>query len=135
MKTLLLASLICPNLGTFYKTCKVIQGQFSESIDLSIVQRQNTYHISSMDPATQERTVDTYKADGKVYEQVLTDEDSGESLTYTTQTSCTPTELKIITTFSGDQLTVVMKKVGNKLEQRISGQNLGQKVSASILCE
>lgn len=138
MKTLLIASLFsfsalaCPNLNGNYKICKTVEGMDIEYAEFSVMQRQDgkthIFHISSINDMG-DRQIDTYKADGKIYEQNVDD------VTITTQASCSKNELTVISKVYDSNLTVKLSKVDSQLVQKISGFMFGKEFSSLVVCE
>lgn len=145
MKTLLIASLFsfsafaCPNLAGNYKACRSVEGTSDISYEqFSVVQRMDgkvhIFHISSVDELG-ERSIDTYKADGKVYSQEINNEEDGTYTEYTTKATCSGNELKIESAVFSEKMTVVLSKEGKKLVQKMNGTILGMNVDAKVVCE
>ncbi len=133
-----LHTLACPGLAGKYKICKSETGQMPTTYDFSIVQRNSNgieiFHVMSVDEAG-ERTVDTFKADGKFYEQEVLDPYTDMKLFYSSLTKCTKDSLEIENKIMNEKLIISMFKKDGKLIQKISGRNLGKSVIDTITCE
>lgn len=133
-----LPALACPKLAGNYKICKSQTGQMPATYDFNVIQRDSSgteiFHVMSVDEAG-ERTVDTFKADGKLYEQEMLDPYTGMKLFYSSLTKCTKDTLEIANKIMNEKLTITMFKQDGKLIQKITGRNLGKNVIDTITCE
>lgn len=89
----------CPNLAGTYATCRSTTGQTPGSTNMvvtqSVTNKITTYEVSATNNETNERENETYRADGKINTQVISDPDSGITLETSSKISCTATTLSI----------------------------------------
>lgn len=144
--TLLISTsvLACPNLAGRYASCRSTTGQSSGSVDMVITQSTNrgitTYTMTATDSESQERSTDAIKSDGKPLIDTEVDPESGLTLTTSMSASCTATALniKVNADLSGTPiLTAEMKvtKVGNQLQQVITGMAGEESLNDTVICE
>jgi len=114
----------CPNLAGNYATCRSVNGYSAGQTDMVVTQKiQNkitTFEVSAINNETNEREYETYKADGRRYSQVITDEDSGMTLETSSIISCTNKSLNIkmemkLDGYSAGYQTITVSKVGTQL--------------------
>lgn len=149
MRTLLAFALLtstafaCPDISGKYNACISSSGDTANSKDILIEQKIiNKIHniiVTSTDSETQQRSTDTFKADGKKWITKTTDPETGFTLVTETNTSCIDQYLviKTLMTLNGEELanmTVKMTKANGELIQEISGDSLGTEISDKVNC-
>ena len=89
----------CPNLAGTYASCRSTTGQTPGSTNMfvtqSVTNKVTTFEVSATNNETNEREQETYRADGKVNTQVISDPDSGITLETSSQISCSSSTLSI----------------------------------------
>ena len=93
------SALACPDLAGRYQVCRSTTGHSAGSTDMVVSQVINnkitTYTVSATSEETGERQTEIYKADGKLKKEVVTDPDSGFSMTTETLVKCSGNVLSI----------------------------------------
>ena len=135
----------CPDLSGKFAVCRSQTGNTSGSTDMVITQstsnRVTTYTVSSTDADTNERTSETFKADGKTVSNTQTDPDSGMTLSLATTVSCIGTsslKINMIVKFNGEvaaNLVQNISKSGKTLVMKTSGSNMGEEMNETVICE
>lgn len=132
------SAIACPNLSGRYKICKSQSGQMPASHDFQISQTNvfgtQSFEISSIDDSG-EKTSDTFKADGKLYEQEMTDGHTGMKLHFSSLTKCSGNSLEITNKILNESLVITIAKQDNKLIQKVAGMNLGKTITDTIICQ
>ncbi len=89
----------CPNLSGTYANCRSTTGQTPGSTNMivtqSVANKITTYEVSATNNETNERENETYRADGQINTQVISDPESGITLETSSKISCTDTTLTI----------------------------------------
>ena len=137
-------SIACPVLSGSYSTCHSTTGQ--ETDFSQVVVEQNTinqishYKIHSVDSTTEDRATENYEADGKPKVTIFNDQDNGTVIRTETLASCNGNFLNVKLNVSIDAATVAnikvkVSKVANQLIQVYTGENMGEPVNDTIICE
>lgn len=152
MRTLAIAVLLasssafaCPNLAGTYAVCRSQTGNSAGSTDMVITQttanKITTYTVTSTDAETNERSSESFKADGKTVSNTQTDPDSGITLQLATTVSCVSTsavKINMIVNFNGEQAANIVQtisKSGNTLTMKATGNNMGEEINETVICE
>lgn len=89
----------CPDLAGTYAECRSTTGQSPGSTNMvvtqSVANKITTFDVVATNNETNERENETYRADGKINTQVISDPESGITLETTSKISCTATTLNI----------------------------------------
>lgn len=152
MRTLALAlialsssAFACPDLAGTYAVCRSQTGNTAGSTNMVITQatanKVTTYSVTSTDADTNERTTETFKADGKTVSNTQTDPDSGITLQLATTISCVSTsavKINMIVNFNGEQAANIVQtisKSGKTLTMKTTGNNMGEEMNETVICE
>lgn len=134
----------CPNLTGTYATCRSTTGATSGSTNLVVTQKiQNkvtVYTVTSTDDETQQRTTETYKADGKTVVETETSPDFGTVEFATTATCNAQKSLDIKVKFSMNSeefalVTSSISKNNNKITMTTKTQSMGEEQKETVICE
>lgn len=134
----------CPNLAGNYATCRSVNGHTSGQTDMIVTQKiQNkitTFEVSAINNDTNEREYEVYKADGRRYSQVITDEDSGMTLETSSVISCTSRALNIrmdmkLDGYSVGYQTISVSKVGSQLIVDSKSYDGEETITEKEICE
>lgn len=89
------AAFACPNLTGEYAVCRNAADNTHIStsmvVNQSVQNRITTYQVSVINAESGERESETYRADGKVHTEVVTDDETGMTLETSSSISCTGT--------------------------------------------
>jgi uncharacterized NAD(P)/FAD-binding protein YdhS len=152
MRTLAIAALVlstsafaCPDISGKYAVCRSQTGNSAGSTDMVITQsvanKVTTYSVTSTDTETNERATETFKADGKTVSNTQTDPDSGMTLQLATTVSCVGTsavKINMIVNFNGEQAANIVQtisKSGKTLTMKATGNNMGEEINETVICE
>lgn len=136
-------ALACPDISGRYNVCVSSSGETGNSKDVVIEQKViNKIHnitITSTDEETQQRSSDSYKADGKTWMTKTTDPETGFVLVSHTSTTCNDQfiSIKSSMTLNGEHMSTMnlkMTKINGELIQEISGDSLGSEISDKVNC-
>lgn len=135
----------CPDISGKYAACRSLTGNSSGSTDMVITQTTSnkitTYSVTSTDAETNERSTETFKADGKTVSNTQTDPDSGMTLQLSTNVSCVGTsavKINMIVNFNGEQAANIVQtisKSGKTLTMKATGNNMGEEINETVICE
>ncbi len=93
------SAIACPNLAGTYATCRSTTGQTPGSTNMivtqSVTNKITTYEVSATNNETNEREQETYRADGKIQTQIISDPETGITLETSSKISCSETTLSI----------------------------------------
>ena len=91
--------LACPDLAGEYSVCRSTTGNSPGSIDMVVKQtvsnKVTTYVVSATNAQSETTETETYRADGKLNVQVITDPDSGMTMETATTINCSGNTLNI----------------------------------------
>lgn len=152
MRTLALIALVastsafaCPDLAGTYAVCRSQTGNSAGSTNMVITQttanKVTTYSVTSTDAETNERATETFKADGKTVSNTQTDPDSGITLQLATTVSCVATsavKINMVVKFNGEQAANIVQtisKSGKTLTMVATGNNMGEEINETVICE
>lgn len=134
----------CPDLSGKYAACISQTGNTAGSNDMVVTQTtQNkitTYTITSTDAESNESSTEVYRADGKLVSNSIKDPESGMVLVMSSLVKCAGTALSMNMKVSmnnelvADMLTNVTK-AGKQLTIKMTGNNLGESVTETLICE
>ena len=137
-------AMACPQLSGNYKTCHSTTGEetsFSQvTVEQNIINQISHYKIHSVDANTGDRATENYEADGKPKVTIFNDQDNGTVIRTETQASCNGNYLNVKLTVTIDaapmaNIKVKVSRAGNQLIQVFSGENMGEPVNDTIICE
>ena len=151
MKALLLSTLLstsafaaCPDLSGKYAACRSITGDSAGSTDMVVTQVLKngvvTYTITATDNGTNERTTDTYRADGRSYTTTETMPDTDLKIVTTINVSCVGNTAvqRLVASAEGQEMANVvstMAKVGKQLLNETVGTIFGSAIADKVICE
>lgn len=152
MRTLVIVALAlstsafaCPDLAGQYAVCRSQTGNSAGSTDMVITQttanKITTYTVTSTDSDTNERNTESFKADGKTVSNTQTDPDSGITLQMATTVSCvadSAVKINMVVNFNGQpaaNIVQTISKSGKTLTMKATGDNMGEQINETIICE
>jgi len=135
----------CPDLSGTYAACRSQTGNTSGSNDMVITQtvanKVTTYSVSSTDAETHERATETFKADGKTISNTQRDPDTGSTAEMATTVTCTGTSalnITMVIKFNGQAIANMIQmisKSGKTLTMKATGNNMGEEINETTICE
>ncbi|WP_408095473.1 hypothetical protein ACJVC5_10555 [Peredibacter sp. HCB2-198] len=138
------SAMACPDLSGTYTACRSQTGSTAGSTDVVITQaiqnRATTYSMTSTDPDTNERKTETYRADGRIVSETITDPDSGMTISMSSVVKCVnnTVNMNMKVTMAGQQVanvTTVMSKANKQLTMKMTGKNFDEPINETLICE
>jgi len=133
----------CPNLAGQYATCTGTTGQMDAPTKIEIYQTIRngitTYTMTSTEPETGERSTETFKTDGRTYNQSTRDPDTGVTFSQKTLATCVGDTLVLNVNITIEneafaEIKSVMTKIGTEFKQISTGTSMGQQIQDTITC-
>ena len=139
-----ISAFACPDLSGTYAACRSQTGNTTGSTDVVITQaiqnKVTTYSMTTTDPDTNERKTETYRADGRIVSETITDPDSGMTISMSSVVKCVNNTVNLnMKVVMGGQpvanVTTVMSKTNKQLTMKMTGKNFDEPINETLICE